>query len=420
MTGDLIGTLRYMRPEQALAKRVVVDHRTDIYSLGATRYELMTLQPAFTGEDRQELLRQIAFEDPRPPRRLAKTIPAELETIVLKAMEKNPAERYATGKELADDLRHFLEDKPIRARRLSLLVRWRKWARRRKPTVAAAALGMLAVILVLAGACGWVMRDREARRQAAERAISATLQEAMQLAKKENWAEAQAAARRAEALAGGIEELAELCQHVQELLSDLKMVKTLEEIRLEQTTVKDDHFDLAGADAANDRAFRAYGIDLGAVGADEAGEWLGGRTICVQLAAALDNWAMLRKARKKPSWKLLLTVARAIDPDKWRNRIREALERGDNKELRDLAAALPFDELPASTLVLVGLSLESGDSPEDAARLLRKAQRLHRDDFWVNNSLAQVSSVSSLSGRMSPCASTWRRWPFDRTVLAPM
>src|SRR4029453_6520441 len=103
MTGDLVGTLRYMSPEQALAQRVVIDHRTDLYSLGATLYELLTLQPTFDGKDRQELLRQIAFEEPRPPRRLNKAVPAELETIVLKALEKNPADRYATAQELADD-----------------------------------------------------------------------------------------------------------------------------------------------------------------------------------------------------------------------------------------------------------------------------------------------------------------------------
>src|SRR5262249_27555794 len=116
LTGDLVGTLRYMSPEQALAKRVVVDHRTDVYSLGATLYELLTLEPAFAGADRQEWLRQIAFEEPKSPRRMSKGIPAELEMIVLKALEKNPAERYATAKELADDLRRFLADEPVRAR----------------------------------------------------------------------------------------------------------------------------------------------------------------------------------------------------------------------------------------------------------------------------------------------------------------
>jgi serine/threonine protein kinase len=99
MSGDLLGTLRYMSPEQALAQRVLVDQRTDIYSLGVTLYELLTLEPAFPGTDRQELLRQIAFEEPKPPRRANKSIPRELETIVLKAIEKNPADRYATAQE---------------------------------------------------------------------------------------------------------------------------------------------------------------------------------------------------------------------------------------------------------------------------------------------------------------------------------
>src|SRR5262249_39866019 len=139
MSGDLLGTLRYMSPEQALAKRVPLDHRTDIYSLGVTLYELLTLQPAFPERDRQELLRQIAFEAPRPPHQANRAIPWELETIILKAIAKNPSERYAEARALADDLRRFLEDKPILARRPTLLQRARKWARRH-PTVVWAAV----------------------------------------------------------------------------------------------------------------------------------------------------------------------------------------------------------------------------------------------------------------------------------------
>jgi serine/threonine protein kinase/serine phosphatase RsbU (regulator of sigma subunit) len=115
MTGGLAGTLRYMSPEQALALPVPIDHRTDIYSLGVTLYELLTLEPVFPGRDRQELLRQIAFEEPRPPWRLNPAIPTELETIILKAMEKNPADRYATAQDVADDLERFLKEEPIRA-----------------------------------------------------------------------------------------------------------------------------------------------------------------------------------------------------------------------------------------------------------------------------------------------------------------
>jgi serine/threonine protein kinase len=149
MSGDLVGTLRYMSPEQALAKRVVIDHRTDVYSLGVTLYELLTLRPACAGKDRQELLRQIAFDEPKTPRRLNKAIPAELETIVLKAMTKNPQERYATAQELADDLRHFLEDKPIRARRPTWGQRMVRWSRRHKALVQSAVVVLLLAVVGL-------------------------------------------------------------------------------------------------------------------------------------------------------------------------------------------------------------------------------------------------------------------------------
>jgi tetratricopeptide (TPR) repeat protein len=158
MTGDLLGTLRYMSPEQALANRVAVDPRSDVYSLGVTLYELLTLEPAYRGRDRQEILRQIAFEEPRRIRRLAKGVPGELETIVHKAMEKNPADRYATAQTLADDLCRFLEDRPIQAKRPGLLARSRKWARRHQGLVAAGLAFLVLAVVVLASSTLWVWR----------------------------------------------------------------------------------------------------------------------------------------------------------------------------------------------------------------------------------------------------------------------
>jgi tetratricopeptide (TPR) repeat protein len=166
MTGDLVGTLRYMSPEQALAQRVVVDHRTDVYSLGASLYELLTLQPAFTGNDRQELLRQIAFEEPRSPRQLNQAIPVELETIILKALEKNPAERYGTAQELADDLRRFLDDKPIRARRPTLRQRLTKWGRRHRGVVGTAVAALVLAVVLLALSTAWVWQENRAKNAA--------------------------------------------------------------------------------------------------------------------------------------------------------------------------------------------------------------------------------------------------------------
>jgi serine/threonine protein kinase len=149
MTGELIGTLRYMSPEQALAKRSLIDHRTDIYSLGATLYELLILRPVFAGLDGHELLYQIAHQEPWLPRSVDGSIPIDLETILLKAMAKNPSDRYSSAQELADDLQRFQEGKPIQARRPTLLDRTGKWARRHKAVVAAALSSLLIVILVL-------------------------------------------------------------------------------------------------------------------------------------------------------------------------------------------------------------------------------------------------------------------------------
>ncbi len=129
-TGDVFGTLRYSSPEQATGRRVDVDHRTDVYSLGATLYELLALQPIFPDTDRQSLLYRIINEEPVPPRAHDKNIPPELETIVLKAVAKLPAERYASAGEFAADLRRFLDDRPILARRPTAVDHARKWLRR--------------------------------------------------------------------------------------------------------------------------------------------------------------------------------------------------------------------------------------------------------------------------------------------------
>ncbi len=170
MTGDLLGTLRYMSPEQVQAKHGVLDHRTDVYSLGITLYELLTLQPAFGSNDRQELLRQIPKEEPRPPRQLNETIPKDLETIVLKAIEKEAAARYVTAEELADDLRRFIEDRPIQARRPSLLGRTTRWARRHRPVVWSAMAATAVAVVALAVSILLVARAYDGEKEQRQRA----------------------------------------------------------------------------------------------------------------------------------------------------------------------------------------------------------------------------------------------------------
>jgi serine/threonine protein kinase len=165
-SSDLLGTLRYMSPEQAGGQRTLIDHRTDVYALGATLYELLTLRPLFDGADRQTLLQQILHQEPVPPRSVDRTIPAELETVFLKAVSKAPADRYASACDFADDLNRFLRDEPIRARRATLPQRARKWLRRH-PSVLAAGIVLL-ILLTAASVTGiWLLRREQARTQQA-------------------------------------------------------------------------------------------------------------------------------------------------------------------------------------------------------------------------------------------------------------
>ena len=153
-TGEFVGTPAYMSPEQIVAGSAPVDQRTDIYSLGASLYELLTLQRPFPGDRREQVLAQILHQEPPPPRRIHRKIPLDLETICLKAMEKDPDRRYQTAAELAGDLGRYVNRFALTARRVGPVGRAVKWARRH-PALAglgavalAATLGLVVVLSV--------------------------------------------------------------------------------------------------------------------------------------------------------------------------------------------------------------------------------------------------------------------------------
>ena len=151
-----------MSVEQALGRRALVDRRTDVYSLGATLYEMLTLRPAFAGAERHEIFRRIVEEEPTPIRRLNPAVPADLATIITKAISKDPAARYETAWHLADDLGRFLEGRPISARPVGPLERTWRWCRR-KPVHAAlvASLAMSAFIAFAGITWNWREAVRE-------------------------------------------------------------------------------------------------------------------------------------------------------------------------------------------------------------------------------------------------------------------
>src|SRR5262249_15207784 len=117
VTGEILGTPSYMPPEQAAGRATDVGPHSDVYSLGAVLYRMLTARPPFQAADVAETLRQVREQEPLPPRRLNSGVPRELETICLKCLEKNPYRRYPTAASLANDLQHFEQGRPILASR---------------------------------------------------------------------------------------------------------------------------------------------------------------------------------------------------------------------------------------------------------------------------------------------------------------
>ncbi|HKS37138.1 MAG TPA: serine/threonine-protein kinase, partial [Verrucomicrobiae bacterium] len=178
-SGQALGSPPYMPPEQAVGKHAVASPASDIYSLGAILYHLLTGRPPFQGETLHQVLLQVQGTEPIAPRRLNPGVPEDLQTICLKCLEKDPTRRYPTARDLADELGRFLRDEPIAARPIGAVDRVWRWCRRR-PAVAALSASVLLLLLVVAFGSSFAVWRVDRARQA-EHAANRDLRQTVNL-----------------------------------------------------------------------------------------------------------------------------------------------------------------------------------------------------------------------------------------------
>jgi len=223
-TGDIVGTIRFMAPERFEGKSLP---QSDIYGLGLTLYELLTLQPAFDDTNKGKLIDKVLHQPPVPPRKLDPRVPRDLETIVLKCLAKEPKERYGTAEAVAEDLRRFLADRPIHARRARATERTWRWCRRNPWLAGLSAAVVLLLFVVAVGSTVFALRLQKeldhrlvAERDQLEKLFSSQL--------------AEARARRYSGRSGQRFKSLEAIRHATELARQLeKPPETFDELRNE-------------------------------------------------------------------------------------------------------------------------------------------------------------------------------------------
>ena len=421
--GSVLGTPAYMAPEQARSQLDTLDERADVFGLGAILCEVLTGLPPYTGASGGEVYRKAARADLGEALARLDTCDADAELIALTkaclaaAARDRPRDAgvvaAALGTHLAGVRERLQAAELARARAEARAGGERK----RRRLVVGLAASLLALAALAAGGGTWLAWQRAARLEAADREATAALGEtSLQLGRARAasegeltpWVEATQASKRAEALLARPEVGPELRREIEDLVATVARERDQAEARAKDrrllqglVAIHTDiglHLDYRRADREYAAAFREYGVDVDGLAPADAGARIAAAPIAAEMVDALDQWAFVRRVanpRDPSKARALAAIATAADPDPWRSRLRDALDLDatDREQARaafeDLAATAPEEVLHRESLSRLAYALGSHGKKEAAASLLRRAQRAHPDDFWINYDLAR-------------------------------
>lgn len=439
-SGALLGTPSYMAPEQA---GISIGHGpagdaprlgpgVDIHALGAILYECLTGRPPFKAATPTETILQVLNHEPLPPSRLNSEAPRDLETICLKCLHKDPARRYGSAQELADDLQRFLAGEPIRARAVSWAERLVKWCKRRPAAAALAGSLGLFVVAVIAGAIWYLNHFSErsatgvreqARQEGIKREIDNALEDARRSRKElhekladpsqvhallsdlDGWQglikRNEAASERARGLVQGNRDIVEpeqinqveaLGQQTKSDESDWQLAKDLDGIRADASTLVEGKFDASRAGPRYDQVFGNLGKEFAKENPDKIAAWVSSHRLRYALLASVyhwatvlpvDGWPALISARTR-----LLAVIAAAEEDDWGKQLVGIKDWQNRAAVETLARDLAVSRQSPQALIFLASALKKAGG--DPVPLLRRALDQYPRDFWVHYELGTV------------------------------
>ncbi|MEE8104492.1 MAG: protein kinase [Planctomycetota bacterium] len=419
VAGSVMGTAGYMPPEQALGMLDELDERSDVFALGAVLCEILTGSPPYSPE-RGSLYEQAANAKLEHANEALDACGADDELIELakRCIAPLRGDRPRSAQTVARSVTEYLTSVEERAHRaeLAAIAARAKAAETRERAERARLAGLearrarfqtvaiaAALLLLVAGSGAtyfWMRHDRVARERSSMASIDEALQEARFHEGRAEWVEAIAAAQRSHDLARAADAGTATRDRVQGLVvryedakrragEDRAMAERLELLRSRWSN--GDNHKQTDADFAD--AFREYGYDVYEGEPEMIGARLKRRRIAAELAAALDEWSLLRRAARKlkgTDWNHLLDIARAADPDELRNKVRDATATRDYQALRALSKE---PDLPAKTMLLLGHGTTVAGDPPQGMRVLRQAVLRYPRDPWVHARLAYSSDM---------------------------